>query len=48
MFLNKIDLPYYLVLFFVVVPLPRALAENASKRPETRANNKEYDKTNKV
>ena len=44
MFLNKIDLPYCLVLFFVVVPLPRALAENVSKRPETRANNKEYNK----
>ena len=44
MFLNKIDLPYCLVLFFVVVPLPRVLAENASKRPETRANNKEYNK----
>ena len=44
MFLNKIDLPYCLVLFFVVVTLPRALAENASKRPETRANNKEYNK----
>ena len=44
MFLNKIDLPYCLVLFFVVVPLPRALAENVSKRPETRANNKDYNK----
>ena len=44
MFLNKIDLPYCLVLFFVVVPLPRALAENVSKRPEMRANNKEYNK----
>ena len=44
MFLNKIDLPYCLVLFFVVVPLPRALAENVSKRLETRANNKEYNK----
>ena len=44
LFLNKIDLPYCLVIFFVVVPLPRAPAENASRRPETRANNNEYNK----
>ena len=49
MFLNKIDLPYCLVVFFVVCSRLRPfwkkkLAENASKRPETRANNKECNK----
>ena len=57
MFLNKIDLPHCLVVFFVVCPRPRlrpfwnvfrelALfwCATATKRPETRANNKEYNK----
>ena len=56
MFLNKIDLPYCLVVFFVVCPRLRPLwsvfgelalfwCSTATKRPETRrANNKEYNK----
>ena len=56
MFLNKIDLPYCLVVFFVVCPRLRPFwsvfgelalfwCSTATKRPETRANNKEYHKT---